>query len=352
MTKILGKDRKKAPGSSYRAGGRDDRRNSYLYPTMNKIVILDGYTLNPGDISWEALEALGEVTLYDRTPIGQVVERAAGAEIILTNKTPLTRETLRQLKHLKYIGVLATGYNVVDMVAARELGMVVTNVPVYGTRSVAQMVFAHLLAICHHVETHNQAVKNGDWSRHDDFCFWNYPLIELDGKTMGIIGFGRIGKAVAHIALAFGMEVLAYDPNGKSEADQEAVRIVGMEELLRRSDVISLHMPVTPETDGIVNQEFISRMKDGVILINTSRGQLIIEEDLAEALRSGKIGAAGLDVLRQEPPMEDHPLFSVPNCHITPHIAWAPRAARIRLMEVAVENLRSFLDGNPSNMVN
>jgi glycerate dehydrogenase len=318
---------------------------------MNKIVILDGYTLNPGDLSWEGLVALGEVTYYDRTPADQVVERATGAMIILTNKTPLTRESMKQLESLKYIGVLATGYNVVDVAAARELGIVVTNVPVYGTRSVAQLVFAHLLEICHHVGAHNEAVKEGEWSRSPDFSFWKYPLIELDGKTMGIIGYGRIGKAVARIAQAFGMNVLALDPDPKAERDSESLRFVRLDELLRESDVISLHVPLVKETEGMIHRGTIAQMKDGVILINTSRGQLIVEEDLAEALQSGKVAAAGLDVLQKEPPDEDHPLLSIPNCFITPHIAWAPREARIRLMEVAVDNLRAFLEGNPVNMV-
>jgi glycerate dehydrogenase len=321
----------------------------YLYPM--KIVVLDGYTLNPGDLSWDALQLLGEVTVYDRTPPDQVVARAAGCDVILTNKTPLTGETLRSLPALKYIGVLATGYNVVDVQAARELSIVVTNIPSYGTRSVAQMAFAHLLEICHHVGAHNEAVQNGEWTRSSDFCFWNYPLIELADKTIGIIGMGRIGREVAGIAWAFGMKVIAMDPDPKPELVDENFRFAALDELLEQSDVISLHCPLVEATKGIVNRETISRMKDGVILINTSRGQLIVEEDLAEALKSGKIAAAGLDVLQTEPPPAGHPLLNLPNCIITPHIAWAPREARIRLMGIAIDNLRSYQEGNPVNVV-
>jgi len=318
---------------------------------MPKIVILDGYTLNPGDLSWEAMKLLGDLTVYDRTPPDQVVSRAAGCAIVLTNKTRLNRETLRAMPSLKYIGVLATGYNVVDTEAARELGITVTNIPAYGTRSVAQMVFAHLLEICHHVGAHNEAVKRGDWTRSGDFCFWKYPLIELDGKTMGIVGLGRIGHAVAQIARAFGMQVIATDP-GLQQAFAGDIRLVELNELLAQSDVISLHCPLSDSTEGIINRQTLSRMKSGVILINTSRGPLVVEEDLVEALKSGKVAAAGLDVLQTEPPREDHPLFSLPNCHITPHIAWAPIEARSRLMEIAAGNIRSFLGGEPVNVVN
>jgi glycerate dehydrogenase len=316
-----------------------------------KIVVLDGFTLNPGDLSWDGLNALGEVTLYDRTPVDQVIARATGHQIVLTNKTPLSRDTIRSLPSVKYIGVLATGYNVVDTEAAGGMGIVVTNIPAYSTRSVAQMVFAHLLEICHHVGAHDTAVKRGDWSGGVDFCFWNYPLVELEGKTMGIIGMGRIGQAVAGIARAMGMNIIATTPHPKAEMADGNFQYAGLDELLEKSDVISLHCPVTDATKGIINRQSIAGMKDGVILINTSRGQLIVEEDLAEALKSGKIAAAGLDVMQMEPPPAGNPLLSLPNCIITPHIAWAPREARIRLMKLTVENLRSYLAGKPVNVV-
>jgi glycerate dehydrogenase len=318
---------------------------------MKKIVVLDGYTLNPGDLSWNDLDSFGEVTIYDRTPPDQIISRAAGCEIVITNKTPLSRDTIRSLPAMKYIGVLATGYNVVDIPAASENGIVVTNIPAYGTQSVAQMVFAHLLGICQQVSAHNAAVKGGEWGRKGDFCFWNYPLMELAGKTMGIIGMGKIGQAVARIALAMGMKIIAFDPDPKTELADENFRFGCLDELFRKSDVISLHCPLNETNRGMINRESISRMRDGVILINTSRGQLIVEEDLAEALKSGKILAAGLDVLQMEPPPDDHPLLHLPNCIITPHIAWAPREARIRLFNIAIENLRSFIAGSPVNVV-
>lgn len=327
-------------------------QNRLKDPGPLKIVVLDGYTLNPGDLSWAELDALGEVTLYDRTLPDQIIPRAMGCEIVLTNKTPLSGDTIRSLPSMKYIGVLATGYNVVDIPAASEKGIVVTNTPAYGTQSVAQMVFAHLLEVCHHVGAHHEAVKTGEWSRRGDFCFWNYPLAELAGKTMGIIGMGRIGQAVARIALAMGMNIIAMDPDPGTELVDENFHFAGLDELLGKSDVISLHCPLVEATRGIINRQTISGMKDGVILINTSRGQLIVEADLAEALKSGKIAAAGLDVLQTEPPPDDHPLLNLPNCIITPHIAWAPREARIRLMKIAIGNLRSFLAGNPVNVVN
>ncbi len=318
---------------------------------MTKIAILDGYTLNPGDLSWEVLKSFGEVTVYDRTPADQVLSRADGCEMVLTNKTPLSRSTLIALPSLKYIGVLATGYDVVDVAAARELGITVTNTPAYGTRSVAQMVFAHLLEICHHVGAHNEAVKEGEWSRRSDYSFWNYPLIELAGKTMGIIGLGRIGQAVAQIALAFGMKVVAVNPDPVPNVHPD-IRLTELDDLLHQSDVISLHCPLTEITQGMINKKSLSRMKEGVILINTSRGHLMVEEDLATALKSGKVAAAGLDVLQTEPPPDNHPLFDLPNCFITPHIAWAPIESRIRLMNIAVENIRAFIEGKPLNVVN
>jgi len=320
-------------------------------PGTLKIAVLDGYTLNPGDLGWDELDSFGEVTIHDRTPPDQVISRGAGCDILLTNKTALSGDTLRALPALRYIGVLATGYNVVDIRTARELGIVVTNIPSYGTQSVAQMAFAHLLEICHHIGAHSEAVKQGEWSKNGDFCFWNYPLIELADKTIGIIGMGRIGREVAGIARAFGMKIIATDPDPKPELINENLRYATLDELLEQSDVISLHCPLVESTKGIINRKTISRMKDGVILINTSRGQLIVEEDLAEALKSGKIAAAGLDVLQTEPPPDNHPLLNLPNCTVTPHIAWAPREARIRLMKIAVDNLRAFLDGNPVNVV-
>jgi glycerate dehydrogenase len=318
---------------------------------MVRIVILDGYTLNPGDLTWKSMKSLGEVVVYDRTPVDQIITRAQGFEIVLTNKTPLGRVTLQALPGLKYVGVLATGFNVVDVAAARELGIVVTNIPAYSTMSVVQLVFAHLLEICHHVGAHGEAVRQGDWSRSADFCFWNFPLMELSGKTMGIIGYGQIGRAVARIAQVFGMKVIAVSPHSKPEPESH-IRMVDLDALLRESDVISLHSPLNDSTKGIINRETLARMKDGVILINTSRGPLIVEEDLAEALKSGKVAAAGLDVLGAEPPDAVNPLLSAPNCVITPHIAWATLEARNRLMSLAVENIRAYLGGKPVNVVN
>lgn len=316
-----------------------------------KIVILDGYTENPGDLSWEGFEALGELTVYDRTPEELIVERIGNAEAVITNKTPISRETLDACPNVKYIGVLATGYNVVDVDAAKEKEIPVCNIPTYGTTAVAQMVFALLLEVCHHVGAHSAAVKNGDWTNNQDWCFWNYPLIELSGKTMGIIGFGRIGQATGKIAKAFGMKVLAYD-GFQSEEGAKIADYVTLEELLQQSDVISLHCPLFQDTKGIINKGTIAKMKDGVILINTSRGPLIVENDLAEALRSGKVAAAASDVVSTEPIKEDNPLLGCYNSILTPHIAWAPKESRKRLMDIAVENLRNFQEGNVTNRVN
>ncbi len=310
-----------------------------------KIVVLDGYTENPGDLSWAGLEALGDVTVYDHTPFDQTIARIGGAEIILTNKTPITAEVIAACPALKYVGVLATGYNVVDVEAAKARGIVVTNIPTYGTQAVAQFVFALLLEICHHVAHHNQAVQEGRWSNGRDFCFWDYPLIELAGKTMGIIGYGRIGRATAAIAKAFGMKVLAYD------AYAEGPEPTTLEEVLAGSDVISLHCPLSKENTGMINADTIAQMKDGVILINTSRGPLINEADLRAALLSGKVAAAAVDVVSTEPIRMDNPLLGLENCFITPHIAWANKESRQRLMDVAVSNLASWLDGNTVNNV-
>jgi glycerate dehydrogenase len=317
-----------------------------------KIVVLDGYTLNPGDLSWDDLNPVGDLTVYDRTPVNKVVERAGKAEIVFTNKTPLSGETLKNLSDTKYIGVLATGYNVVDIDAAKELGITVTNIPTYGTAAVAQMVFALLLEICHHAGHHSEAVKNGAWSGCPDFCFWDYPLIELAGKTMGLIGFGKIGQAVGKIALAFGMKVLAYDRYPVKSLENDSLKYVGLDEVFNESDIISLHCPLFDSTKGIINQKNIAKMKDGVLLINTSRGPLIVERDLAMALNSGKIAGAAVDVLTVEPPGMENPLLKAKNCIITPHIAWAPQESRRRLMDIAVNNLKSYIAGNPVNVVN
>jgi len=316
-----------------------------------KIVVLEGYTLNPGDLTWEGLEKLGDLTVYDRTPEDKIVERIGDAEIIFTNKLKITREILEQT-NVKYIGVLATGYNIVDIVAAKEKDILVSNIPTYGTASVAQMVFALLLEICHHVGSHDAAVRRGQWIDSNDFCFWNYPLIELAGKTMGIIGYGRIGQAAGLIAQAFGMKVLAYNQHPDKSMESGTLKFVELEELFSESDVISLHCPLLDSTKGIISKSSIAKMKDGVIIINTSRGPLIVEADLAEALNNGKVYAAGVDVVSVEPIEADNPLLKAKNIFITPHIAWAPIESRERLMNIAVENLRSYIDGNPENIVN
>lgn len=317
-----------------------------------KIVVLDGYTLNPGDLTWQGLEALGELKVYDRTPEDKVVERIGEAEIVFTNKTVLTREIFNRAPNIRYIGVLATGYNVVDIHAAKEYGIKVTNIPTYGTAAVAQYVFALLLEMCHHVGEHSNRVKEGEWSKCPDFCFWNYPLIELANKTLGIIGLGRIGYATANIARAFGMKVLAYDNYVNKELEDENLKFVSLDELFQEADVISLHCPLFESTKGIINKKNISKMKDGVFIINTSRGPLIIEEDLADALNSGKVAGAAVDVVSTEPIRRDNPLLNARNCIITPHIAWAPRESRERLMNIAVDNLKAFIKGKPVNVVN
>jgi glycerate dehydrogenase len=316
-----------------------------------KIVVLDGYTENPGDLSWDGLAALGELTVYDRTPADLVISRIGDAEIVYTNKTPLTRQTLSACPALKFIGVLATGYNIVDIEAARERGIVVTNVPTYGTAAVAQFAIAMLLEICHHYAHHSEAVHAGRWENSPDWCFWDYPLIELAGKTMGIIGYGRIGQATGRIARAMGMRILAFDAHPDPSLESEDCRYVELDELLAGSDVIALHCPLFPETEGIINKDTIAKMKDGVILLNNSRGQLIVERDLADALNSGKVYATGLDVVSTEPIRADNPLLRAKNCFISPHISWATKESRSRLMNIAVENLRSYLAGTPINVV-
>ncbi len=317
-----------------------------------KIVVLDGYTENPGDLSWDGLGNLGELTVYDRTPANLIVERIGDAEIVYTNKTPLTKATLDSCPQIRFIGVLATGYNVVDVQAAKAKGIPVANIPIYGTAAVAQMAIALLLEICHHVGEHSAAVYRGEWTNNQDWCFWKYPLIELAGKTMGIIGFGRIGRATGKIAQALGMKVLAFDTNQTPPGVGEAYEYVELNELFAKADVISLHCPLFPSTEGIINKENIGKMKDGVIIINNSRGQLIVEQDLAEALNSGKVYAAGLDVVSVEPITADNPLLAAKNCFITPHISWAPKESRQRLMDLAVKNLEAFLAGAPINVVN
>jgi len=318
---------------------------------MAKIVVLDGYTENPGDLSWDQLAALGELTVYDRTPAERIIERIGDAEIVLTNKTPISRETLEACPSVKYIGVLATGYNIVDYVAAKEKGVLVTNIPSYGTEAVGQFAIALLLEICHHIGHHNNAVHEGRWENNDDWCFWDYPLIELSGKTMGIIGFGRIGQVTGRIAKALGMNVIAYD-KFENDSGREIGKYTDLDTLLRTSDVIALHCPLFAETEGIINKTTIAKMKDGVIILNNSRGQLIIEQDLADALNSGKVYAAAVDVVSTEPIKGDNPLLHAKNCIITPHISWASKESRQRLMDIAVENVKQYLNNTPVNVVN
>lgn len=319
-----------------------------------KIVVLDGYTENPGDLSWEGLEKLGRLTVYDRTPFEEDIirKRIEDAELVFTNKTPVSAAVIEACGKLRYIGVLATGYNVVDTRAAKEHGIVVSNIPSYGTDAVAQFAIGLLLEICCRIGHHDQAVHQGRWENCPDWCFWDYPLTELAGKTMGIIGFGRIGQATARIAGALGMKLLAYDKFPDPERNSENFRFATLDELLAGSDVISLHCPLFPETEGIINSANIGKMKDGVIIINNSRGQLVVERDLAEALKSGKVRAAGLDVVSSEPINSSNPLLHAPNCIITPHISWASGESRKRLMELAIENAKAFLDGVPQNVVN
>lgn len=319
-----------------------------------KIVVLDGYTENPGDLSWDGLEKLGELTVYDRIPYDteSVVSHIGDAEAVYVNKVPLTREVLDACPSLRFIGVLATGYNVVDTVAAKEKGITVCNIPSYGTDAVGQFAIGLLLEICHHIGHHSQAVLEGKWTSNPDWCFWDYPLIELAGKTMGIIGYGRIGQCTGRIAQALGMKVLAYDSYKNPDLESDTCRYTDLEELLGASDVISLHCPLFPDTQGIINKENIGKMKDGVIILNNSRGPLIVEEDLAEALKSGKVMAAGLDVVSTEPIKADNPLLGAPNCIITPHISWASKESRQRLMDFAVDNLVQYINGTPVNVVN
>ncbi len=322
-----------------------------------KGVILDGYTLNPGDLDWTELERLCDLTVYDRTAYSEkgvdlIIERVGDAEIVFTNKTPLPAKVFIGAPNIRFVGVLATGYNVVDIDAAREKNVVVTNIPTYGTAAVAQMAIALLLEVCHHVGAHDSAVKNGAWASGDDWCFWNYPLIELAEKTMGIVGFGRIGRQTAKVADALGMDVIAFDQYRGDHFNASVAQFAELDDLFARSDVISLHVPLSNATSGMINARSIAKMKRGAILINTSRGQLIVEEELAEALNSGRIGGAALDVVSTEPIREANPLLTAKNCILTPHIAWAPKESRQRLLDAAVENLSHFLSGAPVNVVN
>ena len=314
------------------------------------LVVLDGFTLNPGDLSWDGFKALGACAIYDRTPPEQVLKRSTGADIVLTNKTVLTRDHIQKLPQLKYIGVLATGTNVVDLVAARERNIPVTNVPAYGTKSVAQATFALLLELAHRTGHHAHTVRDGKWTRGTEWCYWDFPLVELDGLTLGIVGFGRIGRAVADLGRAFGMNVLAHSPSAGNAPP--FVRFVELETLFQESDVVSLHCPLTPRTRNLVNAERLGWMKPSAFLLNTSRGPLVDEPALADALNAGRIAGAGLDVLSVEPPPASNPLLRATNCIITPHNAWGTRAARARLLRIAVENVRAFLAGKPQNVVN
>ena len=319
-----------------------------------KIVVLDGYAENPGDLSWEALGELGELTVYDRTSLtdeNEIAVRIGDAEIVITNKTPITAKIIDACPGIKFISMLATGYNVVDYAYARRKNIPLSNVPTYGTASVSQFSIALLLEVCHHIGHHDATVHAGRWAESADWCYWDYPLVELEGKTMGVIGFGRIGQAEGRVAKALGMKVLAYDlyPN---DAGREIAEYVDLDTLYANADVITLHCNLTPENTGMINKASIAKMKDGVILINNARGQLIDEQDVADALNSGKIGAAGLDVVYTEPIRADNPLLKAKNCVITPHISWAPRESRQRIMDCTVSNVKAFLDGNPVNVVN
>ncbi len=317
-----------------------------------KLVILDGYTLNPGDLSWDGLRAIGELEVFDRTTDDLILARAAGAEIVLTNKTPLPAQILKQLKKLRYIGVLATGYDVVDVQAARALNIPVTNIPIYGTASVAQFTFALILELCHPPAIHAAATRAGEWSSCPDFSFWKTPLTELAGKTMGIVGLGRIGRRVAEIAVAMGLRVIGADEVKGAVPDWPGFRWCEVDELLGEADIVSLHCPLLPQTKGIINAVSLARMKPTALLINTSRGPLVVDQDLADALNNGRLAGAAVDVLSIEPPPPDNPLLRARNCIVTPHIAWATKEARTRLLDTAVANLRAFIEGNPVNLVN
>ena len=318
-----------------------------------KIVNLDGCTTNPGDLSWDGIKKYGDYTVYDRTSPEDIVIRAKGANALIINKTVITREILESLKpELEYIGLQSTGYNVVDCQAAKELGITVCNIPSYSTNAVAQLVFAFILEITNQVSVHSESVRNGDWCRCPDFCYWKTPLTELMGKTIGVIGFGSIGRKVAEIAEAFDMNVLAYSPRPKDKGDLKSIHFVDLDTLLKTSDIITCHCPLTPETTGLINKENISKMKKSAVFINTSRGPVVNEQALADALNNGEITAAGLDVLETEPAKAENPLLTAKNCYITPHIAWAAKETRARLMSILEDNLKSYIEGNPKNVVN
>lgn len=318
---------------------------------MKKAVVLDGYAENPGDISWEPLEKICDVTVYDRTPTDLIIERIGNAEIVITNKTPLDKAILEACPSIKYITLLATGYDVVDVTTAAEMGISVSNVPAYGTATVSQFAIGLLLEICHHIGEHSQSVFNGDWTASNDWCYWNHPLIELSGKTLGIIGLGRIGQSTAQIACSFGMEVLAFD-SVVTKSPVDNVKMVSLDDLYHKSDVIILHCPLTDDTYQIINSESISKMKDEVIIINNARGSLIDEKALSKALQDGSVAAAAVDVVSAEPIKEDNPLLSAPNCIITPHISWATKEARQRIMDTTVENVKKYMEGLPVNIIN
>ncbi len=316
-----------------------------------KIVMLDAFTTNPGDLSWDNFNLLGDLTVYDRTPSDKVIERAKDADIVITNKTPITKDIIDCLPRLKFIALMSTGYNIVDYVYLKEKGIPVSNIPSYSTDAVAQLVMSFILELAMNVGLHSKSVKYGEWSECDDFCYWKTPLTELSGKTLGIFGLGKIGRAVAERARAFGMNIVAYAPRIHGD-EPEYIKLLSLDDMLSVSDIVSMHCPLTPETEGIVNYDFISKMKDGAYFINTSRGTIVNETALADALNTEKLGGAGLDVLSTEPPMKDNPLLSAKNCFITPHIAWASFETRKRLVGILYENIRAFIDGKPQNVIN
>ena len=318
-----------------------------------KIVVLDGYTENPGDLSWDGLKAFCDVEVYERTPYedAEIIKRIGDAEIVLTNKVPVNKDIIDHCPNIQLISVLATGYNVIDIAYCKEKGIVVSNVPVYGTRSVSQFAIALLLEICHHIGHHNKAVHEGKWEHNPDWCFWDYPLIELADMTYGIIGLGNIGRHTAAIAKALGMRIIAYDA-WQNDAGRAVAEYVTLDELFAQSDVIGIHMPLLPFNTGIICKENIAKMKDGVIIINNSRGQMVVEQDLADALNSGKVAAAGLDVVSTEPIKGNNPLLKAKNCIITPHMSWGAKGSRQRIMETTIENVKEFLAGTPQNVVN
>lgn len=316
-----------------------------------KIVVLDGYALNPGDLSWDGINAFGDLVVYDRTAPAEILERSAEADVLFTNKTPLRENVIGQLPALKFIGVLATGYNIIDVEAAGKQGIVVSNIPDYGSYSVAQFTMALLLELCHHAQRHSDTARSGKWAASSDWCYWDHPLVELAGKTMGIIGFGSIGQKVGDMATSFGMNLLASARKHTDQSHRKSFRWVEIPELLEQSDVVSIHCPLTPATDGLINARTLRTMKESAFLLNTARGPIVVDAALADALNNGVIAGAGIDVLSVEPPAADNPLFNARNCIITPHIAWATKEARARLMDMAAQNLEGFVKGTPKNVV-